>query len=204
MKLSERTLQIITAVSMTTGRGPLARAVAETAELAPADRVADSGCGPGTAVRLAARRAAAATGVDPDPAMLRFARWSTAIPRPPNISWLQGRAEELPLPDSQTTVVWAISSTHHWDDRTAGISEARRVLAPGGRLVLAERLAKPAARGHAAHGLTRGQAEDLSRQLTAAGFGQVRLHIGKAGLRTVVIICGQKDPAAPTGNPGEN
>jgi hypothetical protein len=77
------------------------------------------------------------------------------------------------------------------------------VLAPGGRLVLAERLAKPAARGHAAHGLTRDQAEDLTRQLTATGFGQVRLHIGKAGLRTVIIIRGQKDPAAPTGNPAE-
>jgi SAM-dependent methyltransferase len=59
------------------------RAAADAAELAGADRVVDVGCGPGIAVRLAARRAAAATGVDPDPAMLRFAPWSTAIPRPP-------------------------------------------------------------------------------------------------------------------------
>jgi hypothetical protein len=87
---------------------------------------------------------------------------------------------------------------------SAGISEARRVLAAGGRLVLAERMAKPAARGHAAHGLTRDQAEDLTRQLTAASFGQVRLYTAKAGLRTVIIIRGQKDPAAPTGNPGEH
>ena len=64
-------------------------------------------------------------------------------------------------------------------------------------------MAKPAARGYAAHGLTRDQAEDLTRQLTAAGFGQVRLS-AKAGLRTVIIIRGQKDPAAPTGNPGEH
>ena len=73
-----------------------------------------------------------------------------------------------------------------------------------GRLVLAERMAKPAARGYAAHGLTRDQAEDLTRQLTAASFGQVRLYTAKAGLRTVIIIRGQKDPAAPTGNPGEH
>jgi ubiquinone/menaquinone biosynthesis C-methylase UbiE len=95
--------------------------------------------------------------------MLRFAHWSTAIPRSPNISWLEGRAEKLPLQDSQATVVWATSSAHHWDDRSAGISEARRVLAAGGRLVLAERMAKPAVPGHAAHGLTRDQAEDLTR-----------------------------------------
>ena len=199
--IAGRAYRIGTALWMTAGHGPRVRAVADATELTAADRVVDVGCGPGTAVRLAGRRAATATGIDPDPAMLRFAHWGTAIPRPPNISWLQGRAEKLPLPDGQATVVWAISSAHHWEDRDAGISEARRVLAPAGRLVLAERLTKPAARRHAAHVLTRDQAEDLARQLTAAGFGQVRLHIGKAGLQTVIIIRGQKDPAAPARNP---
>ncbi len=193
--MAGRACQIITALSMTAGRGPLVRAVADAAALTPADRVVDIGCGPGTAVRHAARRAATATGVDPDPAMLRLAHWSTAIRRSPNVSWLQGRAEKLPLPDGQATVAWAISSAHHWEDRGAGISEAWRVLAPGGRLVLAERLAKPGARGHGAHGLTRDQAADLAGQLTAAGFRQVELHIAKAGHRTLVIVRGAKDPA---------
>ncbi len=195
-RMPGRAYQIITALSMTAGRGPLARTVADAAALTPADRVIDIGCGPGTAVRLAARRAATATGIDPDPAMLRLAHWSTAIWRSPNVNWLQGRAEKLPLPDGQATVAWAISSAHHWDDRGAGISEVGRVLAPGGRLVLAERLAKPAAHGHAAHGLTRDQATDLARQLTAAGFRQVEQHIAKAGHRTLVIIRGAKYPAA--------
>ena len=194
--LSERAWQIITAASMTVGRGRLARAAADAAELTSADRVVDIGFGPGTAVRHAARRAATTIGVDPDPGMLRLARWSTALRRLPNVSWLEGRAEKLPLPDGQATVVWAISSAHHWEDRGAGIGEAWRALAPGGRLVLAERLARPEARGHAAHGLTRGQAEDLTCQLTAAGFGQVRLHVARAGHRTLVIVCGAKDPAA--------
>jgi ubiquinone/menaquinone biosynthesis C-methylase UbiE len=196
-ELSERVLQIVTAVSMTAGRGPLVRAVAGTAELAPADRVVDIGCGPGTAVRYAAARAATVAGVDPDPVMLRLAQWSTALRRSPNVSWLEGRAEKLPLPDGEATVAWAISSSHHWKDRAAGISEAWRILAPGGRLVLAERLTKPGARGHAAHGLTQDQAEDLARQLAAAGFGQVRRHIAKAGHRTLIIIRGAKVPAAP-------
>ncbi len=57
MRLSERAGQILTVLSMTAGRGPLARAVADAAELTPADRVVDIGCGPGTAVRHAARLA---------------------------------------------------------------------------------------------------------------------------------------------------
>jgi ubiquinone/menaquinone biosynthesis C-methylase UbiE len=195
-ELSERVLRVITAVSMSAGRGPLARAVADAAELAPADRVADVGCGPGTAVRYAAARAATVAGIDPDPVMLRLAQWSTALRRPANVSWLEGRAEKLPVPDGEATVAWAISSSHHWADRGAGIREAWRILAPGGRLVLAERLTKPGAHGHAAHGLTQDQAEDLARQLTAAGFGQVRQHTAKAGHRALVIIRGVKDPAA--------
>jgi ubiquinone/menaquinone biosynthesis C-methylase UbiE len=128
--------------------------------------------------------------------MLRFARWSTGLRSLPNVSWLEGQAEKLPLPDGRATVTWAISSAHHWEDRGAGIGEARRVLAPGGRLVIAERLAEPAARGHAAHGLTRGQADDLAVQLAAAGFRQVRSYTVKAGHRTLVIFRGVKDLAA--------
>jgi ubiquinone/menaquinone biosynthesis C-methylase UbiE len=157
--------------------------------------VLDIGCGPGAAVRYAVRRGSAATGVDPDPAMLRLARWSTALRRSPNVSWLVGRAEKLPVPDDSATVAWAISSAHHWEDRAAAIGEARRALAPAGRLVLAERLTKPGARGHACHGLTRDQAEDLARQLTAAGFGQVRLQASRAGHRVLVIVSGTKDAA---------
>ena len=120
-ELSERALRIITAVSMTAGRGPLARAVADAAELAPADRVVDIGCGPGTAVRYAAPRAATAVGIDPDPVMLRLAQWSTALQRSPNVRWLEGRAEKLPLPDGEATLAWAISSP------------LERAIAPSGR-----------------------------------------------------------------------
>jgi ubiquinone/menaquinone biosynthesis C-methylase UbiE len=193
---ASKAFQIITAVSMTVGRGRLARAVADAAQLTPGDRVIDIGCGPGTAVREATGRAAAATGIDPSPLMLRLARRISRIRRSPNVSWLQGRAEKLPLPDGQATVAWAISSVHHWADRAAGLSEARRVLAADGRLVLAERLAKPGARGHAAHGLTRDQADDLAGQLAAAGFVQARRETRRVGHRNLVVVHGRKDSAS--------
>jgi ubiquinone/menaquinone biosynthesis C-methylase UbiE len=184
---------ILTAASMTIGRGAAARAVAKEAGITADDKVIDIGCGPGTAVRQAARRGATATGVDPAPVMLRLARWISAFRQVGDVTWLDGRAEALPLPDGQATIAWALSSVHHWDDRVAGLSEARRVLGPAGRVVLAERLAKPAARGHAAHGLSHGQAEDLAGEMTAAGFTGVHIQTRRAGRRNLVIICGKPD-----------
>lgn len=181
---------LLTAISMTVGRGPSARTVAALAGLSPQDRVVDIGCGPGTAARTAARRCANVTGVDPAPEMLRLGRWITAARRITNLTFIQGRAEALPLPDRSVTVAWALSSVHHWPDRAAGLAEAARVLATAGRILLAERLVKSGARGHAAHGLSREQASQLAADLTAAGFTGVTCDTRKAGRRTLLIVRG--------------
>jgi len=89
-------------------------------------------------------------------------------------------------------VAWALSSVHHWEDRAAGLREIRRVLEPGGRMLLAERRARPGAHGHAAHGLTRAQADDLTRDAAAAGLAGTRAVIQKAGHRTLVIVRGER------------
>ena len=184
--------ELLTALSMTVGRGRPARAVADIAALTPADRVVDIGCGPGTAVREAARRCAAATGVDPSPLMLRLARWISSVRRSANVGWLAGRAEKLPVPDGEATVAWAVSSVHHWDDRAAGLRAAGRALAPAGRLVIAERLVQPGARGHGAHGLTSDQAGDLAREIAANGFREVRTGTQRVGHRQFVVVEGVK------------
>ncbi len=181
---------LLTAVSMTVGRGPAAHAIAGLALLSASDRVVNIGCGPGTAVRTAARQCASVTGVDPAPQMLRLGRWITARQHLANVTFTEGRAEALPLPDASATVAWALNSVHHWPDRAAGLAEAARVLAPGGRILLAERLVKPGARGHAAHGLTRDQAGQLTASLQAAGFTDLSCQSRQAGHRTLVIITG--------------
>ena len=192
----------VTALSMTVGRSAAARAVAAAAGLQPGDRVVDLGCGPGTAVRVAARRGASAVGVDPDPAMLRLARGITAVTRPGPVGWLVGRAEQVDLPDGAATVVWTLSSLHHWDDRAAGLGEAFRLLAPGGRLVVAERPTAPGARGHAAHGISAAQLDALLEELGGVGFSGVRVEPGpKSGRRLVIVVAvrpiGGTDDAGP-------
>lgn len=187
--------EVLTAVSMTAGRGPAARAMADLAKLTSGDQVVDIGCGPGTAARAAARRCARATGVDPAPMMLRLGRWLTAARHIPNVTFVSGTAEALPLPKASATVTWALSSVHHWTDRAAGLAEARRVLAPGGRIFLAERLVKPHAHGHAAHGLTRDQADRLTGDLEAAGFSDVHIEVRRAGRRVLIIVRGSRPEA---------
>ena len=64
------------------------------------------------------------------------------------------------------------------------------MLAPSGGALLAERVTRPGARAHAAHGLTHAQAEDLVRELTAAGFTGVLVQTRQARRRTLVILQG--------------
>ena len=130
---------------MLVGRGSLSRLVADLAGAGPGDRVLDVGCGPGSAAREAARRGAEVTGVNPAPMMLRLGRYLSTSRSGRNIVFLPGTAEALPVADRAVTVAWAISSVHHWPDVPAGLRELHRVLAPGGRLIIAER-AVPARR----------------------------------------------------------
>jgi ubiquinone/menaquinone biosynthesis C-methylase UbiE len=191
----------LTVTSMALGRGPAARAVALSAELSSDDRVVDVGCGTGTAVRQAAGRCTSATGVDPDLAMLRLARLISAARRTRNVSWLEGSAAAVPLPDASATVVWALSSAHHWPERVAGWAEARRLLVPGGRLLVVERLTRAGARGHAAHGLTGGEADRLAADLTEAGFIHIQTEVTKAGRRRLVVLkCVLPGAAEPIGS----
>jgi ubiquinone/menaquinone biosynthesis C-methylase UbiE len=186
-----RLVEVLTALSMAAGRGSVARGVASLAAVGPGDGVLDVGCGPGTAAREAGRRGATVIGVDPSPVMLRLARRISAARSAHNLEWREGSAESLPLPDDSVSIAWAISTVHHWADVEAGIGELRRALAPGGQVLLVERLVKPGARGHAAHGLTADQADSVAAQLRAAGFTDVQTDVRRFGRRTVAILAGR-------------
>jgi len=172
------------ALSMAVGRGSTARRVVGVAELTSDDRVVDIGCGPGVAVRIAARRCAHATGVDPSPASLSLGRRLNAIGGTRNAELIHGSAEAIPLPDCSATVVWALRSVHHWGDRARGLAEAFRVLTPRGRLLLAERLVKPGVHG----GMTVDQITNLENDVMAAGFMDVRRATLARGRRTMNVV----------------
>jgi len=183
---------VLLALSMAVGRGSAARRVAGLAELTSEDRVADIGCGPGAAVRIAARRCAHATGVDPSTASLALGRRLNAIGGTRNTELVHGSAEAIPLPDCCASVVWALRSVHHWDDRARGLAEAFRILASHGRLLLAERLVEPGSHG----GMTGDQVANLENDVIAAGFTDVRRATLARGSRTMNVVLASRGPVS--------
>ncbi|MGW1076149.1 class I SAM-dependent methyltransferase [Streptomyces sp. NPDC002537] len=111
---------------------------AAAAEPSPA-AVLDIGCGTGTLLRAARHRfpRAALVGIDPAPSMLRIARAHAR----PGEAHAGGRAEQLPFADASFDLVLSTLSFHHWADRPRGLAEARRVLRPGGTLLVADHFA---------------------------------------------------------------
>jgi ubiquinone/menaquinone biosynthesis C-methylase UbiE len=176
----------LAATSMVVGRQGDARLAARLSELKPGDTVVDIGCGPGTAVRHAAKLGTSVVGVDPAPVMLRVARILTRSAD--RVRFVLGRAEVLPLPVASASVVWSIASVHHWADLDAGLREARRVLRPGGRLVAIERRVRPGARGHASHGWTDDQASAFRQHCLEHGFSQARIDLQRNGRRTTLSV----------------
>jgi ubiquinone/menaquinone biosynthesis C-methylase UbiE len=180
---------LVSALGMLVMGRDYARLAADLASVSDADRVVDIGCGPGAAARAAAQRGATVVGVDPSPMMLRLAG---AVTRgQPNITWSQGTAEELPLPDDSATVAWSLRTVHHWKDVTAGLTELRRVVAPAGRFLVMERRVQPGATGLASHGWTERQVESFQTQCRATGFDAVRIDERPAGRRTVWVVRGE-------------
>jgi SAM-dependent methyltransferase len=167
---------------------PNARLAVELAEVTDTDHVVDIGCGAGVAVRAAARRGARATGVDPAPVMLRVARLVSRRGRA--VSWAQGSAEQVPVPDASATVLWSLATVHHWKDVHAGLAEAHRVLAPGGRLLAVERRTSADATGLASHGWTGDQAETFASLCRTAGFTDVAVTEHGRGRRGVWAVRG--------------
>ncbi|MEN2742346.1 class I SAM-dependent methyltransferase [Microbacterium sp. X-17] len=100
----------------------------------PAPRILDVGCGSGALLRLleSLRPDARLIGVDPAAGMVREAVASTRA------AVLQASAETLPFEDASFDLVVSSSSFSHWEDKAAGLAECRRVLAPGGALLLAD------------------------------------------------------------------
>lgn len=100
------------------------------------EHILDAGCGTGFALaRLLERRATVAlAGLDAHPAMLERARARL----PAAVELVRGDLARMPFAAGRFDAVITMNALHYFDDPAAAIDEIKRVLRPGGRLVVTD------------------------------------------------------------------
>jgi len=99
-------------------------------------RVLDLGCGAGHLSFAMAPGVAAVVAYDLAPRMLEVVAQAARERGLRNIETCQGPVEQLPFADASFDWVCTRFSAHHWDDLGAALKQARRVLRPGGGLIV--------------------------------------------------------------------
>jgi SAM-dependent methyltransferase len=109
--------------------------------LEPGERVLDLGSGAGTDSLVAALQvgpSGSVAGIDMTPEMVAKARAGAAELGLENVTFVEGEAERLPFPDASFDVVVSNGVIDLISDKDAVFGELHRVLAPGGRIQIAD------------------------------------------------------------------
>jgi SAM-dependent methyltransferase len=119
---------------------PFADDLVHAAELEPGMHVLDVACGTGALSRAAARLVGATgsvVGIDLSAPMLSVAAEHLAEPGMADITYLHGRAEELPSLPRPVHVALCQQGLQFFDDRHAALRAMAGAVAPGGRVAVA-------------------------------------------------------------------
>ncbi len=157
------------------------------ADLRGGETVLDLGSGAGADVLISARRVAPtgkAIGLDMTDEMLELARANAQEAGVTNVEFVKGYLEDMPLPDSSVDVVISNCVINLSGDKPKTISEAVRVLRPGGRFAISDVIADPdmaeatksdmaAWTGCVAGALTE---SEFRSALAAVGFESIEIH----------------------------
>jgi SAM-dependent methyltransferase len=95
--------------------------------------IADIGCGPGVSSRMFVERGNRVIGVEPNAAMRSAAK--ELFRQHPNFSVVDGTAERTSVRDASVDLVTA-AQAFHWFDQEKAVAEFRRILKPGGWIVV--------------------------------------------------------------------
>ena len=156
------------------------------------------GVGTGGLLTELAARASQVIGVDHSPAMLEETRRRLDDKGIGGIELRLGEMSHLPLPDGSVGCVVANMVLHHAADPAAVLAEIRRVLTPGGSLLLADlaRHEREAAREQLADQWLGFEEAELTEWMIRAGFAEVIFEriAAVAGQEAVLLVRGEYHP----------
>jgi ubiquinone/menaquinone biosynthesis C-methylase UbiE len=173
------------------------QALIAAAGVQPGQRVLDVGCGTGYFARLLARAVGPGglvVGIDPSPEMIAYAGRKAG--RASDCQFQVGTAESLDFPAEHFDVVVSSLVLHHLpeDLRVPALREMRRVLRPGGTLLVAEAQVprhglgwRLLARIHRYDRMAR-MVPDLEPLAAQAGFAEIRTGEAPPWLRYVHAV----------------
>jgi ubiquinone/menaquinone biosynthesis C-methylase UbiE len=181
---------------LTLGRSRLMRQrTVDLADLRPGETALEVGCGTGAVARAARARVGPAGqvfAIDPSGEMIAVARRKAAR-RHVQVDFRVAGIEALPLPDASVDAALSSLMMHHLpaDLKRTGLAELRRVLKPGGRLVIVDFGKRRGLLSHLAlsaivHHSSEHSVEDLVPVLEEAGFTDFRT--GKLGIMSLGFV----------------
>jgi len=164
----------------------------DLAHLEPGESVLDVGCGTGS-LAIVAKRRVGPTGkvfaIDPSPEMIARAS-SKAEKAGIDVSFKSGVAEALPFPDGQFDVVLSTLMLHHLPRpvRQQCAREIRRVLSPGGRVLVVDFAQPQDNRSFLAHCQRHGHVKPQDIKALLDGVGMPPVESGPVGISSLQYV----------------
>lgn len=177
------------------------------ARLQAGESVLDVGCGTGT-LAIAAKRRVGSTGavygVDASPAMIDRARKKAKKARS-DVTFENGLAESLTFPDGRFDVVLSTVMLHHLPRqvREQSVREMRRVLRPGGRLLVVDFAGASAnGKGPLVHFHRHGHVEPRALVDLVSGVGLHVVESSPLGMWALHFVIGEARERVPSASMG--
>lgn len=115
---------------------PVSERIIAAVAIEPSEQLLDIACGTGNAALLAAQAGAQAMGIDSAPRLVEVAAGRATALGLSTATFLVGDAQELPVADASFDAVVSVFGIIFAADPERALSEAMRVLRPGGRALL--------------------------------------------------------------------